>query len=264
MRLSFFILLSFFVMNCSSRKTPVVLSKSSTVATTSNTITKTWLGEWERRIHQNDASIEISSIKGDSLAFSLQAMSGGHSGEVEGMAFVKGNIATYIGEESDDTCLLEFELIGDSVITIDQKKGNCFAGMGVDYYGDYKNSKYLSKTEESENLVDLWVFETKQKDSAFRSLVGDSYSLFVNTTQLVSDDNDLDSLNATVRSSGVRGLYTISENIIMIDSSNNIWAAVLDNEKVYYFTNNKDYKNRLPKTIEDWRSRFSDYAVIYK
>jgi hypothetical protein len=261
---SFFILLSVFILGCSLHKAPIILSKSTTSATTSNTITKSWLGEWERRIHQNDASLKITGIKGDSLAFSLQAMSGGHSGEVEGIAFVRGNIATYVGEENNDTCLLEFELIGDTVITIDQKRGNCFAGMGVDYNGDYKNSKYLPKTEESENLVDLGVFETKQEDSVFRSLVGDNYSLFINSTQLVSEDNDLDSLNATVRSSGVKGLYTISENIIMIDSSYNIWAAVLDNEKVYYFTNNKEYKHKLPKTIEDWRSRFSDYEVIYK
>ena len=44
----------------------------------------------------------------------------------------------------------------------------------------------------------------------------------------------------------------------------NIWAAVIDDNKVYYFTNNKEYKNRLPKTIDNWRQNFKNYEVIYK
>jgi hypothetical protein len=62
----------------------------------------------------------------------------------------------------------------------------------------------------------------------------------------------------------LRGLYTIMENIIMIDSSKNIWAAVIDDNKIYYFTNRLDYKTKLPRTIENWRNRFKDYKVIYK
>ena len=227
-------------------------------------VSKLWLGKWERRQWQNDASLEITNIKGDSIEFSLFASSGGHTGEIEGMAIVNGNIAIFSNKDESDTCLIQFILIGDSVIAIDQKQGFCFAGLAVTYDGDYKNSKNLTKAESAESLMSLGIFKTEKEDSIFKSLVGDSYSLFVNSTQLISEDEDLDSLNATVHSSGVGGLFTFMENIIMADSLNNIWAAVIDDNKIYYFTNKKKFKKELPKTIDNWRQRFKNYPVIYK
>lgn len=153
--------------------------------------------------------------------------------------------------------------MGDSIITIGQKKGTCFAGMAVTYDGAYKNEN-LPEEEASANLISAGVFTTEKEDTAFKSLVGENYSLFVNSTQLISESEDLDNFNASVHSSGVRGLFTAMENIIMIDSLYNIWAAVIDDGKVYYFTNNDDYKEKLPKTIDNWRQRFKDYPVVYK
>lgn len=227
-------------------------------------VSKSWLGKWERRRWQNDASLEITNIKRDSIEFSLFASSGGHTGELEGIAIVNGNFAVFQNKDESDTCLIQFKLIGDSIIAIDQKQGFCFAGMAVTYDGDYKNSKNLPEAEITENLTSLGIFETEKEDSIFKALVGNSYSLFINSTQLTSEDEDLDSLNATVRSSGVRGLFTFMENIIMTDPLNNIWAAVIDDNKIYYFTNNKRYKDQLPKTIDNWRQRFKDHPIIYK
>jgi hypothetical protein len=179
------------------------------------------------------------------------------------MAVVRENIAVFFNSNKNDTCLVEFKLMGDSSITIEHKKGMCYAGMGVTYDGQYKNSKILPE-EKDENLVSLGIFKTEKDDSLFRSIVGDKYNAFVTSTQFTSEDEDMDSLKAKVYTSGVTGLFTIQENIIMMDSANTIWAAVLDDEKVYYFTNNNDYKTRVPKTIDKWRERFKEYPVIYK
>ena len=159
--------------------------------------------------------------------------------------------------------MLEFKLTGDSAITIEQKKGICYAGMGVSYDGQYKNSKIVSE-EKDETLLSLGIFKTEKEDSLFKSLVGSDYSLFVYSTQTTSEEEDLDSLHAKVYYSGVTGLYTIQENIVMIDSLNNIWAAVLHREKVHYFTNSNEYKMKIPKTIVKWRERFAEYPIIYK
>lgn len=246
----------------SSNITKIDIIKTDTIPP--QTVNKLWLGKWERRRWQNDASLEIKIIKNDSIKFSLFASSGGHTGELEGMAIINGNFAIFLNKDESDTCLIQFKLIGDSIIAIDQKQGFCSAGMAVTYGGDYKNSKKLPEVEITEDLKSLGIFETEKEDSMFKALVGNSYSLFVNSTQLTSEDEDLDSLNTTIRSSGVRGLFTFMENIIMIDSLNDIWAAVIDDNKVYYFTNKKEYKERLPKTIDKWRQRFKDYPVIYK
>lgn len=225
---------------------------------------KSWMGTWERRLWQNEATLEIKTIKVDSLEFTLSASSGGHTGDIDGVAIAAGSIARFQGIDPGDSCFIEFTLVDDSVIRIEEKGGSCPAGIGVVYSGEYKNSKVLSPVKKDETLFDLGIFENEKQDSIFKSLVGDSYLLFVNSTQLTSDDDDLDSIHATVHSSGVRGLFTSMENIVMIDSSNNIWAAVIDDNKVYYFTNNEGYKNRLPKTIDNWRQRFKNYKIVYK
>ena len=146
------------------------------------------------------------------------------------------------------------------------ENGIGFGGMGVTFSGRFVNSKRLPKEEKKETLASLKILN-EQQDAIFSKLVDTSYQRFVNSTQLTEDragDKDLDpDLHVTVIASGVRGLYTFMENIIMIDKSNTIWAAVINDEKVYYFTTNKDYAEKLPNTIEDWRSRFKDYPVIY-
>jgi hypothetical protein len=228
-----------------------------------------WKGTWERNSWQSEASLEIISINGDSLEFKLLAFSGGHDGEVEGKAFIGGNRAIYYSADENDTCSLVFKIFGDTLISVDQEKGICFAPMGVSYEGNYYSSKYQlakedKKVAKRETLLTLGVFDNDAEDSIFRKLMGDDYDLFLGSTQLSSESDDLDSLNAKVRSSGVRGLFTSMENIIMIDTANNIWAAVIDDDKVLYYTNRIDYRSKLPKTIEEWRSRFKEYPVIYK
>ena len=222
-----------------------------------------WLGTWERREWSSGATLEITAIMADSIVFFLQAFNGGHGGELEGVALVKDNVAQFYSSNKNDTCLLQFKLMGDTSIRIEHKKGMCYAGMGVSYDGQYKNAKALPE-EEEETLVGLGIFKTEKEDSLFRALTGDKYKSFVYSTQTTSEEGDGDSLNAKVYSSGVTGLYTISENIIMIDSINTIWAAVLYGEKVYYFTNSDEYKTRLPKTIEAWRQRFKEHPIVYE
>ena len=225
---------------------------------------KAWLGNWSRTLWQNDGYLVITELHADSMAFTLSAFSGGHTGNVDGWAIVKNNIATYAAVTGDDSCIIEFMLTADSVITIKQKNGNCFTAMGVMYDGKYVQTKYVPGDAPGTTLVELGLLKTAAEELAFKKLVDTSYELFVNSTQLISEDDDLDSLHATVHASGVRGLFTFMENIIMTDSAGHIWAAVINDNKVDYFTNNDLYKDHLPNTIEKWRINFKDYPVIYK
>jgi hypothetical protein len=228
---------------------------------------KLWIGSWTRNVYQSSGKLEILNVHNDSIQFELHASSGGHESGVEGIAIASDTaIAVYSSKGETDSCKIEFRLARDSII-VRQIGNKCLTGIGVKYDGVYKNENDITiEDEEGQNktLFDLEIFQTKEKDSIFRVLVGDKYSLFVKTTQLTSEDDDLDSLNSIVKSSGVRGLFTLMENIIMIDSTNTIWAAAIDDrQRVLYFTNNKAYKNKLPKTIDQWRENFKEYPVIY-
>ena len=238
--MSFFIILNS-AFACQSFDVRNNLVKQDSIINKSKTnrlVSTAWLGTWENNKWQNESSLEIISIKSDSIEFTLLANNGGHVGEIMGMAIVKDNIAIFSDYDS--------------------------AGMGVGYSGYYKNVKYISKVELNEDLFSLGILKTEKENTIFKALVGDSYSQFVNSTQLTSELVDLDSLNVIVKSSGVRGLFTFMEYIIMSNSLNEFWAAVIDNNKVYYFTNRKEYKNRLPKTINQWRQRFKEYPIVYQ
>lgn len=249
-----------FLFSCSSGDNTIDTTKEPVSAT----MNENWVGKWERLIWKNPANLEIKAAKDNSIEFSIFASSGGNTGEIDGQAMVEKNIATYVNVEDGDTCLIIFSLQGDSVIIIDQQLGNCYTGMGVGYSGKYQNERNLPKKTDTKTLVELGVLNSKPQDSIFKELVKEKYNLFVNTTQETSESEDLDSLNTVVKSSGVKGLYTSMENIVMVDSVNNIWAAVIDDDKVYYFTNSEKHKNTLPKTIDNWRENFKNYDIVFK
>lgn len=250
----------------------VVACNNASQPAIKKTINPKWKGEWERTEWAANGGLSIDSISADSLYFNLTAMAGANGGELEGAASITDSVAIFHSFEGYDTCHIVFTLKGDSLIVVDQQRGSCFGGMGVEYSGKFYNEKYPykpKKTWEGNNdstdqtMSSLEVLN-EAEDSALKALTKSEYSLFVNSTQLSNDDDDLDSLNAKVRSSGVQGLYTMQENIVMIDSSKNIWAAVIKEGKVLYYTNTPKFTNQLPKTIDNWRSRFADYPVVYK
>jgi len=224
-----------------------------------------WLGKWNRNTHQNNAVLEIDSLRQDAIYFHLIAFSGGHSGDVEGWASVAGSAASYFEVVENDTCSIKFQIFGDSIIEINQLKGTCFAAMGVYYDGKYRNEKLSTDNNEQVYIDSFQLLDDTLANQILKKLVGADYDLFVNSSQLSSPDTlDLDSLNATVHASGVRGLFTEMENVVMVDSAKNIWAAVLDDHKLYYYTTRKDWANRFPKTFDKWRANFLDYPITYK
>jgi hypothetical protein len=229
-----------------------------------DSVNRKWLGTWSYTKRFRGAEIDITKIIGDSIEFSMNASNGGNSGEISGKAKVKGNVAEFINIEYGDTCEMNFELKADSII-IHQKSGICGAGLDVYYGGVYLNDKLSSdKTIPNTTLVSLEILKNNKEDSEFKKLVGKDYELFVESSQSSSDDSDMDNFGAKVISSGVAGLYTEEENIIMITDKYKIWAAVIEDSCVNYYSTDDGYKNKLPKTIENWRSRFLEKKIIYK
>jgi hypothetical protein len=224
-----------------------------------------WKGKWFRQEWKSNATLEITKVTSDSIDFFIFAQNGGRTGEIEGKASVGDTFAVFSSiDETEDLCKIEFRLLSDSIILVNQNESICLAGLFVIYSGLYVNSRLITK--ESSNKQDLISLEvlTLKEDSAFKELVGNSYDLFVNSTQLVSQGYDIDSLKMKVALSGVRGMFAFMENIIMVDSLYRFCAAVIDDNKVLYFSNFEEYENKLPKTIENWRKTFENYEVVYK
>ena len=229
-------------------------SESTISAIDSNT----WKGDWERSTWQAGAGMMIQSFKKNELHYEIQAVNGANSGEIRGVGVLQGDSVI-----SDiEGCRLVFKFSGDlKKIKLTASPGcSQFAGNGVYFDGDYeKNGK-----PKKETLVTLQVLNQEQ-DHQLRTLVNTFYNRYVECTDIVDTEGpkDIDNLNTTVIVSGVKGLFTHMEYIIMMDKKSRIWTAVIDNGTVHYFTNSDLFKDHLPNTIDNWRENFKNDPVVY-
>ena len=224
-------------------------------------VAKKWIGSWKDEDQFSGGQLDITNIKGNKLFFSMEAEDGGNTGTVEGSAKLNGYHALYTHTEDGDTCRIEFTYMGDSVY-VDQQRGICGAGVGVYYSGIYYTKPPKRKEE---TLLTLGMLNTEIQDKKFRQLVGDDYKLFVSSSQMVfAESKDLDSLHATVHEAGVNHMMQEKANIILINDHLDIWAAVIDEDSIKYYTTREDYRHRLPRTIDEWQQTKEDKKIIFK
>lgn len=275
LKIGILLIINSFVLSCENRTRFIEVKNDVEFASIENEIdfnpdtsikklSNKWIGEWIRQEWQNDAILKITEITSDSLDFIINASSGTHIGYLEGKASIENNTADFYWKDEYINCRIQFTLFKDSIISLDELHDFCGAGMGVYYSGDYVNSQYIEEESlKKEDLISLGIF-TAEEDVVFKELVGNSYDDFVNYTEMVYEENDIDNLNSKVTSSSVKGLFTIMEYIIMIDANLNIWAAIIADDKIHYFTNRTDYSEKLPKTIDKWREGMNDKEIVYK
>jgi hypothetical protein len=219
-----------------------------------------WAGTWHRTGSGrfDSATLEIPDVGPRGFDFGIQAVSGGHTGELTGKAKLTAESATWRDAESG--CQVTFALT-DGRIRVDASDAcSSFGGMGVVFGGNYRRGQ----PDDEASLRAVGVLDDAQ-EAELKRLAGADYVLFVNSFQLIAEDQDLDGLGATVRSGAVRGLFTEMEAIVMTAKPGRIWAAVIDSgsQAVKYFTNDPAWRSRLPKTIEHWREAFADKKVIF-
>ena len=134
-------------------------------------------------------------------------------------------------------------------------------GNGVFVHGIYGHQEPDVDKLKEEYYYKRFFIDTQL--TSFKKLTGEYYQDFLNTLNLQYSNDDIDSFGARVNSFGVRGLFTYMESIIMIrDSDNAIWAAVIVKDEIYYFTNTNTKK--IPKTIVKWSQRFREKPFIDK
>jgi hypothetical protein len=231
-----------------------------------------WLGTWtlETKTSFNGAEVTIKEVNGQSFDFDISASSGGHAGEIEGRASINGDKARFAektesGGGVTNECIVEF-VLRSKAIEIATSHCQGYGGEGVEFDGNYFREKpkapdiTLKVLNYSPATGEVW---TDENDRAFAQLTGKDYETFAGTCQLIFDMDDLDEFGARVRSCGVRGMFTQMESIIMTTASGKIYAAVIDDPNVLYFTNDSRYAGTLPKTIDEWRGHFREKPIVY-
>ena len=278
-----FLVVMYFLVKNHYHKNTILNSKISTQEKSQSV----WEGDWilndSNNFNYSEIKIKHSDIDPNSFIFNIDAQNGANSGtwsneedgKVTGTLIVKGVVATYSDElekQDDGTmapiCTATFKLSTDEkTLSLDTNCDQLYAGYGVYFGGDYQKDNKIKNVA----LQDVDIFKNNSSAyTAFNSLVGDYAKNFTGTLMLQNDEKDLDGFKASVVSLAVGHAYTELESIIMVTPDNKIWAATIDWDDVKkesvirYFTNVSQWKKRLPKTIDSWRTGFKDYKVIYE
>ena len=223
---------------------------------------KRWWGNWESGKDRNwfEQDLFITEVGSQGFDFELICIHGSHIGEVKGYArFISSSEAIFESdnEYGEEVCRLLFFRINET-IEVTEENCNDYHGMRAYFDGDYDLNKDIFV--HYDEMVDDIVLSNIYK------LVGREYwNKFQQCFSDTHESDDLDNLNVDIIDGGVAGLYTIQQSILMVDKNKKVWGAFINDEddKVYYFTSEQKYKNRLPKTIDNWRENFQEKEVIY-
>jgi hypothetical protein len=222
-----------------------------------------WWGHWTQpdRHATHGGTLFVREVGPAGFLFELDVWNGSHTGQVSGFARLSSPhlaCARLPGSEPDKFCELTFRRsFTDRHREIDIEEagdGFFYHGMGATFTGRYV-WKYLALFEGGRlDEIDL---------QRLHNITGQYFEPMMDRFQGLSDPDIKDVFQVRGVVGGVRGLYTIMEAIVLRGARGQLWAAYIDDDVVRYFTTEREYMSTLPKTIEEWRSRFADKAVVY-
>lgn len=213
-----------------------------------------WFGKWNRNCVNSEGTLIIKKITSSNFEFSINAMSGAHIGNVEGLAKINDNYAySEIKTEFDneEPCKIKFTN-HQSYISIVATNCDMWAGAGVCFDGEYSN-KTLT---EIENIVEKYatIFENDKTINLIKEITGDKFIYISSTIHLTNEIENLDKFQSSVYLTGVGGVFSLQQTIFQISKEGKIYIATVEGNEIYYFSNDNEYKKVLTKTIEKWKN----------
>lgn len=221
-------------------------------ANSASTLNGSWMSQDSNQISQSTLTVSNTNSKG--FDFHFVANNGANTGDLENKAVFVGKDAifkdTQLDPSSKTSCTIKFQFHPSAITVTTNQACDYYAGNGVSFDGKYiKNSK-----EKVLSLVDFGLLSNAKQQEDFKNLTGQDYQVFVNNCgNVVSEAQQSVEPKALYKEAFMRGLATEMACIIMLNEKN-IWAAVIDTNQntIKYFSNDPNYKNKLPKAIQDW------------
>jgi len=226
-----------------------------------------WWGSWERDsiVLSNTGSLFIKDVKQNGFIFDLMVQNGAYLGilEDEYAKFTSKNEAVFEEDENK----IKFMKTKEG-IQIDPINCQNLCGMGAYFDGIYRFQKdiftFYDDIIDDFILSKIYALITKDEKLDLenynpKSKWDDFLKCFGNDTHI----DNLDNFKATIIETYAPGFYSDYAAILMINDNKEIWGAFSDVDKIYYFTTEQRYKNKIPKTIENWAIRFKTSNIIY-
>ncbi|WP_321820664.1 MULTISPECIES: lysozyme inhibitor LprI family protein [unclassified Burkholderia] len=196
------------------------------------------------------------------LHFELSGNNGANTGGLGGDIDLHGERGTF----RQDRCRLDFSRKGGRVQVAQQGgDADCGAGAGVVYSGEYVTAS-KAQASQAADLVTLKVLADAHQNAIAHTLLGADYRTLVDTINTSADEQDLDGLNADVKSYWVRGIATTNAAIVMRRGTE-LWVGLLvfdahDKVRMRYYSNVPAWKKTVPKTIRAWHDNLDKTLPI--
>jgi hypothetical protein len=220
-----------------------------------------WWGFWSAGEPQSShgGNLFISETSARGFTFHFQVYNGSHLGQIRGFAEL-ANLYTaearIVDRVSGEACKLRFRRSEEDLTILKiEEIGACqsFRGMGAQFAGTF--------IRERESLFDLGFMNELELQRLF-TITGQYFRPLMHCFGGVGKHDWIDTeIQGEAFFGLVRGLASIVEAIVMKGDRGELWVAYIDGDRVRYFTTEKAYKDRLPETINTWRSKFSDKTV---
>jgi len=132
-------------------------------------------------------------------------------------------------------------------------------GMGALFYPDYVFGEIDVVMPDA---IDVGIVKTEEQHELFKKLVGDKYNEFISYTSYVDySEVIMDGEKVKAGNSMLRGAYGYCSYII---SSKYIYAAIIGDDGIYYYTNDKKYANKIPEPMAEWSKKRDKIIYNYK
>jgi hypothetical protein len=220
-----------------------------------------WWGTWtvDETITARGGVIKISRVSSDAFFFRISIYDGARTGEVLGKAQILtphsaySRIKTFDGKDCEIVFRRRLEN-GTWCIEVEEGEGcRFFHGHNATFSNTYKHSAEALINNGYLDEIDLLEIQR---------LIGKHLQTFLNNFQQIFEDESEERVR--VISGGVKGLYSIMESILVLDSYGGVWGAFkdLDDNVVRYFSNLKYDLTGLPDSVREWISRFPNPEKI--
>ncbi|MFC5711345.1 hypothetical protein ACFPU1_00975 [Thalassorhabdus alkalitolerans] len=212
-------------------------------------------GTYERISHTSGGLLDIQDNGDQAFSFEIHVSEGANVGHLSGNAKMNEDFqATYQGP---DSCSLTFEWKDSNILVSSSDDCKYYSGNGVTFDGVFYGEGHAAEIE-PDTLSSLGLLTVEQED-LFKAMVGVDYELFLSTFHLIQEEEIIDSFEGEAYSAKVQGLPGMMEGILMHGDGDALWAAIIDEEKVKYYSNNEIL---VPETIEEWAKEFTEFSHV--
>lgn len=220
-----------------------------------------WTGKESGYFVGSEADIKV--LFDDLIYYELNAFSGANMGVLDSFGILEDNVIktvfkdkTY--DEKKENVVFEFKAENDS-LHLDSNEYSFYCGMGVMFDSCFVKGEI---DIEMPTALEVGIVDTKEQDALFKKLVGDKYDDFIMYTSYVFySETTWNGEEVKAGESYLRGCSGCCSYIV---SKDHIYAAIIGDEGIYYYTNDKNYANKIPEPMAEWANKKGKIFYNYK